>query len=114
MRFIGFWLGYLCDNLHDHVNWNITQNVYNPIAVLYCCKFGLALFDEPEDYQAYSPNVAYELGMMHYQSKGCLILRHSTLPAVPFDLIKDLYKTYNRDLQVRKIIENWTKQIEGC
>lgn len=95
----------------DHEDWNITKNVYNPIAVLYCCKYGIALFDEPEDQQAYSPNVAYELGMMHYQNKPCLILRHNSLPYVPFDLIKDLYVTYERDLQVKQIIESWINQI---
>lgn len=97
----------------DLNEWNLTKNVYNPISVLYCCKYGIALFDEPEDHQAYSPNVAYELGMMHYQNKNCLILRHASLPQVPFDLIKDLYVTYERDLQVRKFIENWISQIAG-
>ncbi|HEX8147043.1 MAG TPA: response regulator [Pyrinomonadaceae bacterium] len=95
----------------DHEEWNITKNVYNPIAVLYCCKYGIALFDEPEKHQAYSPNVAYELGMMHYQNKLCLILRHTSLPVVPFDLIKDLYATYDRDLQVRGMISSWIKQV---
>ena len=95
----------------DDPAWNITSNVYNPIAVLYCCRFGIALFDEPEQSQAYSPNVAYELGMMHYQGKDCLILRHSSLPAVPFDLIKDLYQVYDRDLQVRHRIEVWASQV---
>jgi CheY-like chemotaxis protein len=60
----------------DQHEWNITKNVYNPIAVLYCCKFGIALFDEPEEKQAFSPNVAYELGIMHHQNKNCLILKH--------------------------------------
>lgn len=95
----------------DSEEWNITRNVYNPIAVLYCCKYGIALFDEPEEHQAYSPNVAYELGMMHYQNKDCLILRHNSLPSVPFDLVKDLYITYERDLQVRQLIDRWIKQI---
>lgn len=95
----------------DHEQWNIPNNVYNPIAVLYCCKYGIALFDEPEEHQAYSPNVAYELGMMHYQEKVCLILRHESLPIVPFDLIKDLYVTYERDLQVREIMTRWMKRI---
>ena len=95
----------------DDDSWNITRNVYNPIAVLYCCKFGIALFDEPEEHQAYSPNVAYELGMMHYQNKHCLVLRHSSLPSIPFDLIKDLYVTYDRDLKVKQIIQSWIKQI---
>ena len=95
----------------DSEDWNITRNVYNPIAVLYCCKYGIALFDEPEELQAYSPNVAYELGMMHYQNKECLILRHAGLPVMPFDLIKDLYSTYERDLQVRGMIASWIKQV---
>ena len=95
----------------DQDEWNITNNAYNPIAVLYCCKYGIALFDEPEESQAYSPNVAYELGMMHCQKKETLILRHSFLPQVPFDLVKDLYVTYERDLQVRSIISRWVSQI---
>ncbi len=111
---------YIIDNLSkyglrgvraDHEEWNITKNIYNPIAVLYCCKYGIALFDEPEENQAYSANVAYELGMMHYQNKHCLILRHKSLPVVPFDLIKDLYVTYERDLQVKQIIASWIKQV---
>jgi hypothetical protein len=95
----------------DDAAWNITGNVYNPIAVLYCCKYGIALFDEPEEGQAYSPNVAYELGIMHNQNKKCLILRHKSLPRVPFDLIKDLYVEYDRDLQLREVIERWIGEI---
>ena len=97
----------------DQDEWNITRNVYNPIAVLFCCKFGLALFDEAEPHQAYSPNVAYELGMMHLQNKECLILRHSSLPQIPFDLTKDLHSVYERELQVRSLIESWIKQVAG-
>ncbi len=95
----------------DNEEWNITKNVFNPIAVLYCCKYGIALFDEPEENQAYSANVAYELGMMHYQSKHCLLLRHKSLPVMPFDLNKDLYVTYERDLQVKQIISTWIRQV---
>jgi CheY-like chemotaxis protein len=95
----------------DDSAWNITDNVYNPIAVLYCCKYGIALFDEPEEGQAYSPNVAYELGIMHNQNKKCLILRHTSLPRVPFDLIKDLYVEYGRDLQIRAVIDRWLGEI---
>src|SRR5262245_47401257 len=29
----------------DDPNWNITSNVYNAVAALFCCKFGIALFD---------------------------------------------------------------------
>jgi len=111
---------YIMENLSNHGllgvradddEWSITRNVYNPIAVLYCCKYGIALFDEPEKGQGYSPNVAYELGMMHYQNKNCLILRHKSLPDMPFNLIKDLYMTYDRDLQVKQKIESWIKRL---
>lgn len=94
----------------DHA-WNLTDNVYNPIAVLHCCKYGIALFDEPETSQSYSANVAYELGMMHQQNKRCLILKHASLPSVPFDLIKDLYVEYERDLVLRQKVERWLDQL---
>lgn len=95
----------------DANHWNITHNVYNPIAVLYCCKYGIALFDEAEEGQAYSPNVAYELGIMHTQSKTCLVLKHNSLPYVPFDLVKDLYTVYEKELEVRRHLNNWLIQI---
>lgn len=95
----------------DDPDWNITNNVYNPLAVLCCCKYGIALFDEPEEGQAYSPNVAYELGVMQFQGKNCLILRHRSLPETPFDLIKDLHVPYDRDLAVRENIKRWITQI---
>jgi hypothetical protein len=97
----------------DQPEWNITGNVYNPVAVLSCCKYGLALFDEPEEGQAFSPNVAYELGMMHLQRKSCLILRHASLPQVPFDLIKDLHWPYERESGVRDLIDRWIEEISG-
>lgn len=95
----------------DHPEWNITNDVYNPIAVLYCCKYGIALFDEAEPHQVYNPNVIYELGMMHCQGKSCLILKHFSLPQVPFDLIKDLYMPYKGDLAVRTNIGKWMQQV---
>jgi hypothetical protein len=98
----------------DHPDWNITGNVYNPLAVIYCCKYGIALFDEAEKGQSYSPNVAYELGIMHIQGKNCLILRHASLPPTPFDLIKDLHAAYKKDLDVRAEVEKWTAQITAA
>lgn len=97
----------------DDPNWNITDNVYNPIAVLYCCRYGIALFDEAEEGQAYSPNVAYELAMMHHQNKKCLILKHSSLPSVPFDLVKDLYKIYETERGIKSHITSWVKEISS-
>jgi len=95
----------------DQAEWQITGDTYNPIAVLYCCKYGLALYDEPEETNAFSPNVTYELGMMHLQLKECLILRHSKLPATPFDLIHKLFKEYTKEIELRKLIARWAVEL---
>ena len=95
----------------DQREWSITNNVYNPLAVLYCCKYGIALFDEPEEGNHFSPNVAYELSMMHLQGKDCLILRHKSLPEMPFDLIKDVHKTYSKDLEIQSLVRDWVTAL---
>jgi hypothetical protein len=97
----------------DRPEWNLTNDVYNPIAVLYCCKYGLALFDEPEAGQTFNPNVAYELGLMHQQRKNCLILKHTSLPQIPFDLIKDLHRPYRSRSEVRGLIDRWIEEISA-
>ena len=96
----------------DIPDWDITRNVYNPIAVLYACKYGIALFDEPKNESdtknQYNPNVAYELGMMQLQKKDCLIFKHASLVEVPFfDIVKDLCCTYTDSAQMNVHIENW-------
>ena len=103
--------GYNCVRA-DAPEWNITNKVTNPIAVLYCCKYGIALFDEPEEGANFSPNVAYELGVMHNQGKKCLILKHSSLPEPPFDLVQELYRRYSREYEFRDIFKNWLISVE--
>ncbi|HEV8367144.1 MAG TPA: hypothetical protein VGQ39_04260 [Pyrinomonadaceae bacterium] len=95
----------------DQPEWNLTNDVYNPIAVLYCCKYGIALFDEAETNQAYNPNVLYELGMMHCLGRKCLILRNDSLPSVPFDLVKDISYPYKGDLAVRTNVQRWLQSL---
>lgn len=102
--------GYNCVRA-DEAEWNITNNVYNPLAVLYCCKYGIALFDEPEKGADFNPNVAYELGIMHHQGKECLIIKNNKLNSVPFDLIKDLHKPYSKELEFQKILNDWIVSI---
>jgi guanylate kinase len=102
--------GFNCVRSDDEY-WDITNNLYNPIAALYCCKYGIALFNEPEDGSNFSPNVAYELGVMHNQGKNCLILRHKNLPAMPFDIMKDVHNSYDSDLEVERILSKWIKNL---
>jgi guanylate kinase len=106
--------GYTCVRA-DEKEWHITSDVYNPIAVLYCCKYGIALFDEPEDGANYNPNVAYELGIMQNQGKKCLILKHSSLKdkEMPFDLIKDLHRVYEKEFEFRHIIKDWLYSLHS-
>jgi len=95
----------------DQPGWNITRNVYNPIAVLYCCKYGIALFDKAEASQIYSPNVIYELGMMHCLERACLILKKDSLPAMPFDLLSNLYKPYRGLTAIRTNVRRWLQEM---
>jgi hypothetical protein len=66
----------------------------NVIACLLCCKFGIALFDEPEDAQHINPNVAYELGMLHLLDRQCLILKSANVQ-IQSDLLAKLYVQYD-------------------
>lgn len=95
----------------DQPAWNITNNVYNAIAVLYCCKYGIAVLDKAEVNQTYSPNVIYELGMMQCLERECLILKDDSLPVIPFDLLKDLYKPYKGLVAVRTNVRLWLETM---
>lgn len=104
--------GYNCVRA-DEKEWkNITGTSFNPMAVVYCCKYGIALFDEPEEGAYYNPNVAYELGMMQTQNKRCLILKHYSLPNPPFDIVKDLYQVYNKEIEFENILSDWITGLE--
>ncbi len=96
----------------DMKNWNITGgSIQNPLAVLYCCRYGIALFDKPDDGQFYGPNVAYELGIMHLQNKNCLILIHEDIKdKKPFDILGKIHKTYKDSLDVKDLIIEWIEE----
>ena len=65
----------------------------NVIACLLSCKYGIALFDEPEDQQNINPNVAYELGMMHLLDRHCMILKSKNVN-IQSDILAKLYVEY--------------------
>lgn len=66
----------------------------NVVACLICCKYGIALFDEPEDQQHINPNVAYELGMMHLLDRDCLLLKSKNVTILS-DILAKLYVQYD-------------------
>lgn len=111
--------GYNCVRA-DSPEWNLTRETHNYIAVALCCKYGIALFDEPEIKMIkgkrcqvdYNPNVAYEIGMMQAYNKNCLILQHESLSDTPFDLVKDLLVKY-KGLDLLSKVENWLESIKN-
>lgn len=91
----------------DH---NLTDDLYNPIACLLCCSFGVAIFGRAEAKQMHNPNVVYELGMMNLLKRRCVILKHAKLKRMPADLLSRLYEDYSSQNEaVRKIAEWWTR-----
>jgi hypothetical protein len=89
---------------------NLTDDLYNPIACLLCCSFGVAIFGRAEAKQMHNPNVVYELGMMQLLKRQCVILKHARLKRMPTDLLTKLYEDYSTKKEaVRKLNEWWTR-----
>ena len=76
----------------DH---SITDDLYNPIACLLCCRYGVAVFDSAEKHPDFNPNVAYELGMMHLLGRECLILKSSAIKTMPADILQKIYMPFS-------------------
>lgn len=94
----------------DHA---LTDDLYNPIACLLCCNYGIAIFDEPEIQQIHNPNVVYELGMMQLLKRPCVILKHKSLKKMPSDLLNKLYEDYEEmDEAARKVDQWWERQTK--
>ncbi|MGC1615863.1 MAG: hypothetical protein WA736_14350 [Candidatus Acidiferrum sp.] len=85
----------------------ITDDLYNPIACLLCCNYGIAVFDRPEVQQVHNPNVVYELGMIQLLKRPCVILKHNKLKRMPTDILSRLYENYLTSEDAVQGIENW-------
>ncbi len=91
----------------DHT---LTNDLYNPIACLLCCSYGVAIFDKAEARQTHNPNVVYELGMMHLLKRPCVLLKHAKLKQMPTDILSMLYEPYGTQREaVRKLGEWWDR-----
>lgn len=89
---------------------NLTDDLYNPIACLLCCSYGVAIFGRAEATQMHNPNVVYELGMMQLLKRPCVILKHAKLKRMPTDLLNRLYEDYSSQKEaVRKLTEWWAR-----
>lgn len=86
---------------------NLTDDLYNPIACLLCCNYGIAIFDRAERGQAYNPNIVYELAMMHLLKRPCIILKHDSVRVMPSDFLHKLYEAYESDAGAIRQIQGW-------
>lgn len=90
----------------------ITDDLYNPIACLLCCQYGIAIFDAPTKGLAmHNPNVAYELGFMHLLQRKCIILKSKKLKSMPTDILQKLYIEYSSTEEASEIIKDWLTNI---
>lgn len=92
-------------------NEDVTDDLYNAIACLLCCSYGVAIFDSAEDRQTHNPNVVYELGMMQLLKRPCMILKHRNLRKMPTDLLTRLYETYSSTNDAVEKIEGWWRKL---
>lgn len=94
----------------DH---GLTDDLYNPIACLLACSYGVAIFDRAEVSQTHNPNVVYELGMMQILKRQCVILKHRQLKRMPSDLMSRLYEDYQSNGDAVTRIKEWWKRVSA-
>jgi hypothetical protein len=94
----------------DHA---ITNDLYNPVACLLCCSYGVAIFDRAQTAQTHNPNVVYELGMMHLLKRPCVILKHHSLAKMPTDLLSMLYEDYSTKAEAVEKLNDWWQRTSA-
>jgi len=92
----------------DH---QLTNDLYNPVACLLCCSYGVAIFDRAETAQTHNPNVVYELSMMHFLKRPCVILKHARLRTMPTDILTMLYEDYSSQREAVRKLGAWWERI---
>jgi hypothetical protein len=93
----------------DH---SLTDDLYNPLACLLCCRFGVAIFDKGESRQLHNANIVYELAMMQILKKPCMILKHKDVESMPSDFLHKLYEPYKTSNEAVRAVKNWWRRLE--
>ena len=92
----------------DH---KITDDLNNPVACLLCCRYGISVFDSVSKYPEFNPNVAYELGIMHFLKRQCLILKESSINIMPADILHKLYEPFSSVNEAGEKVERWLTEV---
>ncbi len=90
----------------------LTDDLYNPIANLVCCKYGIAVFDKGETGQKHNANVVYELAVMQTLKRPCVILKHHQVASMPSDFLHKLYQTYHTTREAIVRIGEWLETVK--
>jgi hypothetical protein len=92
----------------DH---RLTDDLYNPIACLLCCRYGVAIFDRGDIQQTHNANIVYELAMMQTLKRKCVILKHDSLKSMPSDFLHKLYEPYSSKKAALQVVEQWWERV---
>lgn len=93
----------------DH---NLTDDLYNPLACLLCCRYGVAIFDKGESRQLHNANIVYELAMMQTLKRPCVILKHRDVKTMPSDFLHKLYEPYATSKEAGDAVKAWWQRLE--
>jgi len=93
----------------DH---NLTDDLYNPLACLLCCRYGVAIFDKGESKQLHNANIVYELAMMQTLKRPCMILKHRNVKTMPSDFLHKLYEPYRTTKDAVDAVKSWWERLE--
>lgn len=93
----------------DH---SLTDDLYNPLACLLCCRYGVAIFDKGEAKQLHNANIVYELAMMQTLKRPCMILKHESLKTMPSDFLHKLYEPYRTTPEAVAAVKAWWERLE--
>ncbi|MFY9979885.1 MAG: hypothetical protein WA252_00020 [Candidatus Sulfotelmatobacter sp.] len=90
----------------------LTDDLYNPIANLLCCKYGIAVFDRGETGQKHNANVVYELAVMQTLRRPCVIMKHNDVTSMPSDFLHKLYRSYRTTGDATTGIREWLASVK--
>jgi hypothetical protein len=90
----------------------LMDDLYNPIANLVCCKYGIAIFDRGEPGQKHNSNVVYELAVMQTLKRPCIIVKHSAVKSMPSDFLHKLYEAYSTNQVAIEKVTTWLRTVK--
>ena len=86
----------------------------NIAAHMWACKYGVGILEDRLG-RGLNHNVVTEIGAMLMTGRRCALLKDLTSPALPTDIIGQIYKPVDLDelLSVKKLVENWVIEDLG-